>query len=430
MKTELRIALRYLLSRKSHGAVNVISAVAMAGVAVAAAAMIIVLSVFNGFAELIDSKISSFNPPYLLCRTDGAVIANADSLAATLSSGSSSQATDWRAFPVIDEQAFALGGSGTQMPVNFRAIPSEAIYYSGISSVLVDGSLPSANSQANITGKLALNRGISPDSAAILSIGVAMQLNLRPGDSIQIYLPRRTGRINPGAPHRFFRSVKLPIAAVYQLEQENQDRDLLLLPLPIARNLLSYSTEATSIAFYPDETSSRPSFAPSIPAGESNASYQLLDRRGQEAESFRMIAVEKWITFLMLTFIMLIASFNIISTLSLMMVEKQGNMAVLRAMGATPGFIRNIFANQAWIITIGGGLLGLLLGSLLILGQQHYGWVPLVTSNPNVLTTNSYPVLLTLPDLLISVAALLLMAGLLTLLSRRLPEVQKCSPTQ
>lgn len=415
MNCELRIALRYLLSRKSHGAINVISAVAMAGVAVAAAAMIIVLSVFNGFAQLVDSKTSSFNPPYLLNRTDGSLITNADSLAANLQS-SPNEALPV-AFPVIDEQAFAMTSTGAQMPINFRALPYEALPYSGLSTILVDGALPA-------------------DSAAILSVGVAMELNLHPGDTIQVYLPRRLGRINPGAPYKAFRTAKLPVAAIYQVEQETQDRDMILLPLPIARNLLSYSTEATSLALYPNapvETATFPSgdgtssgvdaasvsgaTLPMLPEG---SPYQLLDRRAQEADSFRMIAVEKWITFLMLAFILLIASFNIISALSLMIVEKQGNMGVLRAMGATPGFIRNIFANQAWLITLGGGLLGLLMGSLLILGQQHYGWVRLSTSNPNILTTNSYPVLLTLPDLLVSLATLLLLSLLLTLRARRL----------
>lgn len=431
MTVELRIALRYLISRKSHGAINVISAVAMAGVAVAAAAMIIVLSVFNGFAQLVDSKISTFNPPYLLTDANGAVIANADSLAAAIltpagASASNPRDNRWLPFPIIDEQAFAMTDAGAQMPVNFRALPPEVYPYYDLTPILVDGSIPrSRGNAATVADDFTTGNKISADSAAILSVGVAMQLKLRPGDSIRVFLPRRTGRINPGALHRAFRSVNLPVAAVYQVEQDTYDRDMLIIPLQIARSLLNYTTEATSVGFVPRSGTaglSTPATLTPPLCDNPGSAYRMLDRRGQEEESFRMIAIEKWITFLMLSFIMLIASFNIISTLSLMVVEKQGNMAVLRAMGASPGFIRNIFANQAWLITLCGGFIGLLIGSLLILGQQHYGWVPLATSNPAVLSTTSYPVLLTLPDLLICSATLLILSGLLTLLCRRLPR--------
>lgn len=385
MQYELNIALRYLLSRKSHGAVNIISAVAMAGVAVAAAAMVVVLSVFNGFAALVESKTSFFNPPYMAVADDGDIVADADSMAA-VSGG----------FPMIDEQAFAISPLGNQMPINFRALPQEALNLTGVDRIFVDGSVAGSQNPTDW-------------QSAIISVGVAMQLNLHVGDSIRVVVPRRLGRVNPGAPMRTFRETTVPVAAIYQVEQEQQDRDMILLPLDKARELLSYATEATSLAFF---TSDAPELSPSL---------RVLDRHAQEADSFRMIAIEKWITFLMLAFILVIASFNVVSTLSLMIVEKQANMGVLRAMGASSCFIRNIFANQAWLITLCGGAVGIILGSLLILGQQHYGWVPLSTSNLGMLTVNAYPVLLSVSDLVVCAATLVLLAGALTIIGRRLP---------
>ncbi len=135
-----------------------------------------------------------------------------------------------------------------------------------------------------------------------------------------------------------------------------------------------------------------------------------------------MIAVEKWITFAMLAFILVIASFNIISTLSMMVLEKEPNMAVLRAMGATPRFISAIFGNQGWLITLCGGGVGIVAGALLVSGQSAFGWIKLQTSDPTLLMVDAYPVVLRATDLL-TVAAFLVGASLLiAVIASRLPQ--------
>lgn len=417
----LRIALRYLLSRKSHGAVNVISEVSMAGVAVAAAAMIIVLSVFNGFSQLVERKTSYFNPPLLVTRADGTLIADADSLAAALRQIPGVAI----ASPLIDEQAFAIA-SGAQMPVNMRALTPEAIAGSHLRSILVDGSLPDTNHPSGNSD--------SASVSAILSVGAAMGLNARPQSSslarqglsdtsFTLCEPARRGRINPGNPAGAFRSDTLSVTAVFQVEQEEQDRDMLIVPLATARDLLDFTTEATAVALYPASdtpgavSALKSSVQSAIPAG-----YNVLDRAAQEAGAYRMIAIEKWITFLMLLFILAVASFNIISTLSLMVVEKQKNMAVIAAMGGTRTLIGRVFANQGWLITLLGGLSGLLFGSLLTLGQQHFGWIRLTSQNPALMAVDSYPVALHPSDLLIILAAIILTSLLISLIGYRLPS--------
>ena len=396
----LRIALRYLLSRKSHGAVNVISAVSMAGVAVAAAAMIIVLSVFNGFSQLVERKTSNFNPPLMVRMADGKIIADADSLAAILARHQGIAV----AAPMIDEQAFAISDHG-QMPVTIRGMDSAAIEASGIADILIDGIL--APSQATI------------------SVGVAVNLNLRPmageraalegpvTDRVMIFEPNRTAaRINPANPAGAFRGDTLTVTGVYQVEQEEQDRDLLVIPLAVARDLLDYTCEATAVAIYPSAGADIRKIKDELALpGEMVA----LDRIEQEAEAYRMIAVEKWITFLMLLFILAVASFNIISTLSLMVVEKEKNMSVMSAMGASPRLIKGIFANQGWLITLSGGLVGLLIGSLLTLGQQHFGWIKLNSANPAMMAIDHYPVSLHTADLLVVIAAIFLTSLLISL---------------
>ena len=410
----LRIALRYLLSHKSHGAVNVISAVAIAGVAVAAAAMIIVLSVFNGFTQLVEKKTSSFNPPLLVLPVAAHTIANADSLADALATTPGVAL----AAPLIDEQAFAISAHG-QMPVNIRALPPRAIAASGLPSIL----LASAPAEAAPAQEATAAPASAASEAAFLSVGAALTLNAHPADTIGLFEPRRLGRVNPANPMKAFRGAQLRVQGVYQVEQEEQDRDMLVVPLSVARRLLDYTTEATGIAIYLTSdspsllASTRSALADRLPAG-----YRMADRIEQEADAHRMIALEKWITFLMLLFILAISSFNIISTLSLMVVEKQANMAVFSAIGAPNRLIRAIFANQGWLITLLGGIVGLLIGSLITLGQQTFGWVKIQASNPAVMAIDYYPVQLQATDILIILAAILLTATIISAVASTLPR--------
>ncbi len=414
----LRIALRYLLSHKSHGAVNVISAVAIAGVAVAAAAMIIVLSVFNGFTQLVEKKTSSFNPPLLVLPVAAHTIANADSLADALATTPGVAL----AAPLIDEQAFAISAHG-QMPVNIRALPPRAIAASGLPSILLASAPASGPAEAAPAQEATAAPASAASEAAFLSVGAALTLNAHPADTIGLFEPRRLGRVNPANPMKAFRGAQLRVQGVYQVEQEEQDRDMLVVPLSVARRLLDYTTEATGIAIYLTSdspsllASTRSALADRLPAG-----YHVADRIEQEADAHRMIALEKWITFLMLLFILAISSFNIISTLSLMVVEKQANMAVFSAIGAPNRLIRAIFANQGWLITLLGGIVGLLIGSLITLGQQTFGWVKIQASNPAVMAIDYYPVQLQATDILIILAAILLTATIISAVASTLPR--------
>ena len=140
----------------------------------------------------------------------------------------------------------------------------------------------------------------------------------------------------------------------------------------------------------------------------------MLTRLQQESESFRMISVEKWITFLMLAFILVIASFNVISTLSMLIIEKTPNMATLRALGASETTIRHIFVWEGWLISMLGGIAGIVLGVILCLAQQWGGFIKL-NGDPSKLSISTYPVAVELTDIL-AVAALIFVTGLLVAL--------------
>lgn len=383
-----RIACRYLLSRKSHNAVNVISIVSVAGVAVATAAIVIVMSVFNGFTLLAAKHLSEMDPDVKIVPVRGKTIANGDSVAAALLNIEGVAAAQ----PVIEERALATAGS-KQMPVIFKGVGADYGLVSHIDSLMIDGQ------------RLAYPYGIAGMQP---SVGVALGLDARPGvsASVDLYAPRRHGRINPANPQASFRKAEFMVTGVFQVNQPEYDSEYVIIPIEEARRLLGYAHESTAV-----EVSAQgdPSRAARIIAESLGPELKALSRSQQEEVSFRMIAIEKWVTFLMLAFILVIASFNIVSTLSLLVIEKRENMATLRSLGATSSMIRGIFMRQGWLITMAGGLAGIALGTTLSLAQQWGKFIKL-NGDPSQLTIDSYPVSVRPMDLLLVMGAVMAVA--------------------
>lgn len=390
--TSLRIALRYLFSRKRHNAVNVISWISVAGVAVATAAIVCVLSVFNGFSNLAFSRLSEVDPQIKIVPASGKTFADADSLCRRIAALPEFEA----ALPVIEERALAIY-AGRQMPVYIKGVPDNYTSVSGISSTIIDG-------------EMLQDEGIYP--CATLSIGAALKLNARPGyyDLLKIYAPRRTGRINTANPMGAFRSDSLIVSGVYEVEQNEYDADKIFVPISSARKILDYDDEATAIEAKVAEGINEKQAAKAAAAvtGESGI---IQNRLMQQAESFRMISVEKWITFLMLAFILLIASFNVLSIMSMLIIEKKSNIATFSALGATPAMIRRVFMFEGWLISLLGGAIGMVLGVALCLSQQHWGLIKL-NGDPSQLSITIYPVDIQLSDLF-AVALIVIATGLL-----------------
>lgn len=388
-----KIALRYLLSKKSHGVVNIISVISVVGVAVATAAIVIVLSVFNGFTSLATQRLSMLDPEIKITPTQGKAIADADSLTEVIAAMPGVSVV----MPVVEERGLVIVGS-QQMPVIFKGVPDDYDRLAALDSVMLDGVYMAPLPYVETTQ---------------ISAGVAVQTNARvnANNIVSLYVPRRVGRINPANPAAAFSGAELTVTGIYQVGQAEYDQDRMYIPLSTARRLLQYDTEATAIevALEPGTDTDGAIKAIGQRLGDG---YRLQDRLQQQEESFRMIQVEKWVTFLMLAFILVIASFNIISTLSLLVIEKRDNMATMRALGAPHRLIRRIFMIQGWLISFVGGVGGIILGAALSLGQQHFGWIKL-SGDPSHLTINVYPVRVEAPDLLV-VLVLVVIVGLLT----------------
>lgn len=398
----LKIALRYLLAKKSHNAVNVISVISIAGVAVATMAIVVVLSVFNGFHDLAAGHLSKIDPQLMAVPEQGKVFISADSLA----SGLESLPEIAHAMPSLTERGLLMA-EREQMPVIFKGIDFDKYQNIGeIEEVLVDGVFAPS--------------GITDSVPAMeVAVGPAVKLRMRPSvyPVARLYVPRRLGRINPANPAASYRSMDFAVSGVFQVNQPEYDAEYLLIPLDRARELLDYnSSEASAleISLHPGVDESRGAAAIQDFLGDG---FSVRTRLQQQEDAFRMISIEKWVTFLMMVFILAIASFNIISTLSLLVIEKRDNMITLRSLGAQPGMLRGIFVAEGWLITAVGGIAGSIAGVTLSLLQEHFGFIKL-SGDPSALTIDTYPVHVETSDVLLVIVAVLVLGALIGQISR------------
>lgn len=369
----LKVALRYLFSKKTHSAVNIITIVAVCSVAVTTTALVCVLSVFNGFSSLVESKLALLDPEVKIFPASGKVISNADSLIKVLSTNKEIQIM----VPTIEDNALAVFGE-KQMPIKVKGVTNDYSKSSSIvSTIKSDGHFQLSDSTNNFS---------------IVSVGVALGLGAHPGyvNYIQYFAPRRVGRINIANPMNAFVKDSTLVAGVFQIEQGEYDNNMVILPLSVTRTLFDYTTEASAIEIQLKPSAQVEPAIAKLQASIGN-NFIVKDRLQQQDTSFKLINIEKWITFLLLAFILIIATFNVISTLSVLIIEKQSNITTLRNLGATNSQISNVFVTEGWLITILGAIVGIIFGIILCLVQQYFGIIKL-NGDPTALIVHSYPV--------------------------------------
>lgn len=381
MRLAWKIASRYLRSRKSHSAVNIISVVSVCGVSVATAALIGVLSVFNGFRSVIMDRLALLDPEVAITAAEGKTIADADSVVKLVSEVAGVE----KALPVVEDNALAMF-LDYQMPVRIKGVTDNYCEVTNVDSVI-------------IAGEFKVRDEVS--GYAVPGVVPAIQLQVRPGylRMLRFYAPRRVGNVDLSNPIGAFTCDSLFVAGIFQLQQGKYDSDLVYVPIGFARDLLDYTTEATSIelrlAAGADEAMVLSALRIAL-----GPAFTVKNRLMQQIEAYRLVNVEKWMAFLLLSFILLIATFNVISSLSLLVIEKDESMSILRALGASDGFITRIFVAEGWLITLVGTVLGIIGGLLLCLGQQHYGWLKL-GGDPEAMIVNAYPVEIMWTDVLV-----------------------------
>ena len=388
----LRIALRYLFSRKSYHVINMISGIGAAGMAIGTAALVVILSVFNGFDSLVSQSLTDAHPDLVIKPAAGKVF-RPDSLSWLVE-----EPSIVRLSSVLEDQAF-LSCDGKQGLVLVKGVDLAAEEESPLKAHMIDGVWQ-------------LHRG--DRAMAVAGAGLAAQLGLNPRflAPLELHYPSRTEAISLANPAASLRSMKLGLAGVLSVSSE-LDAKLLVVPIGSVRELLGYETEVSALEIW-----TAPEQAQALQKAlqeRLGTHFRVLDRYQQNASVYKMMRYEKLAIFLILIFVVLIIAFNIYSSLRMLVIEKEADIATLRSMGATDSLVRRIFRLEGWLVSLVGIVIGLVLGVALVLLQQQLGLVPM----PGNFIVDAYPVVLRASDLLWTVAGVALIGYLMALLPTR-----------
>lgn len=383
MNFPLFVARRYLFSRKSTHAINVISAISVIGVAVATMALVIVLSVFNGFHDLVASLFTNFDPQLEVVPTKGKTAASDDPIL-----------TQIRQLPQVDvamesveEQALAVYHDRQSM-VTVKGVEDNFPQLSHINEILYgegEFSLHAANLEYGTPGlQLAYDMGL----------GSAWEGNL------YIFAPRREGQLDMANPTQgFVVDSLITSGVVFNVKQAKYDREYILTSIAFARNLFDLQGRLTSLELRLKPGSDLDAVKAEMQsiAGEK---FRVLDRFEQQEDTFRIMSIEKLMAYIFLTFILVVACFNIVGSLSMLIIDKKDDVATLRNLGASDHQITRVFLFEGRMISAMGAVIGVALGLLLCWLQQEFGLVALGDSEGTFIV-NAYPVSVHYSDVLI-----------------------------
>lgn len=384
------VAFRYLFSKKSHNVVNIISGVSSTGIAIGAMAMVCVLSVFNGIEMLVSDMFSAFDPDVRITAVEGKTFrTDSEAFEQLRNMPSVVVFTD-----VIEDNAL-LSFRNKQMPVMIKGVDESFHEMTLIDSILFDGDF-------------ILNDGAF--ERIVPGVGVASMLGLGAHfiDPVYIYAPKRTSKVNMTRPETNFIRIPTFVSGIFMVQQAQYDDNYALVSIELARELFEYDNETVSaIELKLADGINQDQVKKEIQLLLGN-DYHVRNRYEQQESFYKIMKMEKWVTFLILCFILLIASFNIIGSLSMLIIDKQDDIATLSSLGASKKLIKRIFLFEGWMISLVGAVGGIVLGTILCLLQQHFGFLKM----GNSYIVNSYPVVTQFTDLLIVFGAVLLM-GLL-----------------
>lgn len=382
MNLPFHIARRYLFSKKKHNAINIISGISVCGVALATLALVCTLSVFNGFQDMVAGFFTAFDPQLKITVREGKVF-----------SPGGGAFKEVRALPEIDVWTETLEENAM---VQYKDRQAMAVI-KGVDDNFEQ--LTSIDSLLYGTGKFILH-----DEAVDYGIlGVELISELGTGiqfvDPLQVYAPKRNVRVNMANPSASFnRDYLFSPGAVFIVNQQKYDASYILTSLDFARRLFNYDTEVSAI-----ELKLKPDANPDAVRKKISRilgdGFSVQNRYEQQADVFRIMEIEKLISYLFLTFILAISCFNVIGSLSMLILDKREDVDTLRNLGADDRLITRIFLCEGRLISIFGALAGILLGLLLCFLQQHFGIISLGGGGSFVV--DAYPVSVRFTDVLL-----------------------------
>lgn len=388
----LKIAIRYLLSKKSHNAINGITLVASCGVAIITAAIICMLSVFNGFESLINSLCSNFDAELRIEPRRGKTFQDTDSLRNVILN------TDGvEILSAVLEENILLSYGNHQIPAKMMGVDDAFAEVTQIQDIVAAGEYL-----------------LEDEVADYCSLGGGLATQLGAGSSfvrpISAYCPRRQGKIDLLNPDDAFIDGHLYCGSIFLVNQAEYDDNYCITSLDFARRMLDDSTLVSAYELKLRKGLDSERVKAAIPLD--SETFVIKTRYEQQADNYRIMQIEKWITFLIVIFILLIASFNVIGALSMLIIDKEDEIRILRNIGASDKMIRNIFACEGMLVSGIGAVSGIVIGVILCLLQERYGFITL-GSDSSAYIVSSYPVELHWLDVLCAALAVFVI-GIIT----------------
>lgn len=389
------IARRYLFAKKSHNVINIISAISVIGMAIGTAALIIILSVYNGFDGIIRDSLSDLDPDYLITPSQGKTF---------IPEG---EAFDWaydcpyvlNMSSVLQENVF-ISYDGRQAVAKAK----------GVDAVFEDESGVRDHIRA---GVFVLHNGDQPMCS--VGSGLASKMGINPNfvAPVEIFFPDREKSISLANPTASLHTVAARPSSVFSINSDI-DGSLLIIPLETMRSLLGYDDEvsAVEIRLTPDCTRSQRKEVVNTLSSLLGEDFILSDRMQQNESLYKMMKYEKASIFLILIFIIIIIAFNVFGSLSMLIIEKQEDIGTFRSMGARESTVRKFFVLEGWLISMLGLVIGLVLGVLIAIAQQKLGIIKL----PGNYLVSAYPVVLQWTDVLLTFASVSVVGYLIALI--------------
>lgn len=398
MHLPLFIARRYLFAKKSHNVINIISAISAVGMAIGTAALIIILSIYNGFDELVKSTLSNVEPDILITLAKGKVF---------IPEGEAFDRI--KANPMIGEYDLILQENVFVDYDGHQGIAKAK----GVDSAF-EAESPLAEHITN--GEFSLHKGQLPQM--VVGAGLAYKMGMNPAflASAELYFPIRDRNFSLANPAASIETVRMRPSGIFSVNQQIDD-DLMIVPIEEMRKLLGYEEEVSGVEIRLAEGSTAKDLRSAIKdiQKELGPEFKVLDRFRQNPSLYKMMRYEKAAIFLILIFVIIIIALNIFGSITMLIIEKKDDIETYRSLGATDKMLRRTFTLEGWLISLLGLAAGLVVGIGFSLAQQHFGFIKM----PGSFLVNAYPVILQWQDVLATIAGVALIGYIIALLPVR-----------
>ncbi len=377
-------AWRYLLAKKSHNVINIISAISAVGMATGTAALIIILSIYNGFDSLVRSMMNDFDPDILISPAEGKTFIPEGPV------------YDW-----IYEQ---------DMVKNMSCVITENVFmnYDGKQGMVTAKGVDWVFEEESPvrdhirSGEFALHRGDVP--LAVTGSGIAYRMGINPRflSPIELYFPARDKNFSMTNPLASIEAVNVWPSGIFSISSEIDDK-YVIVPIDVMRELLEYSDEVSGVEIRLRDGHTQKDVKAMVKeiSERLGPEYLVSDRFAQNKSLYRMMKYEKLSIFTILIFIVIIIAFNIFGSLTMLIIEKRGDIGTLKSMGMRDSTVKRIFVLEGWMISLLGLAAGLVLGIGFSLLQQHFGFIKM----PGNFVVQAYPVILSAKDVIITAAS-------------------------